>query len=269
VTTAADIQQLRTADDVGLTLAYMPAPGSTLTVLCTHGVGSSFYMTTLFGVAQLLREQGFSTAVLNNRGHDWLWMNRPDGRWLGASHERFEDCILDLEAAVQWLRERGHERIVLAGHSLGCLKVAYTAAHRPDLDALGLALCSGPRLPHSEPEVLGRAQDLLSSGRPNELLFVPIADEPPIERVFTAAAYVNKYAPEANTNILRLQGQLRMPTLVLAGTDEPPMLAFARDLQAALPNAAPLAVIAGANHFYTGRQEAVAEAIGSWLQTLA
>jgi len=267
---AAEVHQLRTADDVGLTLAYMPVPKSKLTVLCTHGVGSSFYMTTLFRVAQLLGEQGFSTAVLNNRGHDYLWMNRPDGRWLGASFERFEDCILDLEAAVGWLRERGHDRIVLAGHSLGCLKVAYTAAKRPELAPVALALCSGPRLPQGHnAEVLARAQDLVASDRPDELLFVPIPDEPPVARVFTAATYVNKYAPEANTNILEIADQLRLPTLVLAGTEEPPMLAFAHDLQAALPNAAPLATIDGANHFYAGRQEVVADVVGRWLGELA
>jgi pimeloyl-ACP methyl ester carboxylesterase len=269
VSSVAEIDQLRTADDVGLTLAYMPSPGSDLAVLCTHGVGSSFYMTTLFGVAQLLREQGFTTAVLNNRGHDYVWMNRPDGRWLGAAYERFEDCILDLEAAVGWLRERGHERIVLAGHSLGCLKVAYAAAKRPDLAGAGLALCSGPRLPHEHDEgVLEKARDLVAGGRPDELLFVPIPDEPPVARVFSAATYVNKYAAEANTNILKLADQLRLPALVLAGTEEPPMLAFAKDLQAALPNAAPLATIEGANHFYAGRQDVVAGVIGGWLRML-
>ncbi len=86
--------------------------------------------------------------------------------------------------------------------------------------------------------------------------------------MFSAATYVNKYAPEANTNILKLADQLRLPALVLAGTEEPPMLAFAKDLQAALPNAAPLATVEGANHFYAGRQDVVADVIGGWLRTL-
>ena len=172
--------------------------------------------------------------------------------------------------ALTGLADRSGPPAYLAGHSLGCLKVAYTAAKRPELAAIGLALCSGPRLPQGhDADVLARAQDLVSSGRPDELLFVPIPDEPPVARVFTAATYVNKYAPEANTDILEIADQLRLPTLVLAGTEEPPMLAFAHDLQAALPNAAPLATIDGANHFYAGRQEIVADVMGRWLGELA
>lgn len=91
-----------TADQVELFLEYFPPHDAARPiVLYTHGVGSSFYSSPLRRIAELLARSGIGGAVLNNRGHDWLTMNRRDGRWLGAACERFEDCTLDIAAGLE------------------------------------------------------------------------------------------------------------------------------------------------------------------------
>lgn len=271
-----DIATVTTSDGLELQLGYIaPVDTGRPVLLCTHGVANNFASTPLRTVAELLAKRGIGAAILSNRGHDWLSMNRRDQRWIGAAYERFEDSALDLGAAAAWLRQQGHERIVLAGHSLGGLKVGYTAAHALPEGVVGVALCSAPRLPDDKfwdmaeyRKLLSEAERRVSEGRPEELMFVPMpTNTPALKGVFTAATYVNKYGPRASTTMLRYVERISPPTLVLAGTKEPPQLDFAREVARAI--GATLAEIEGADHLYSGREEAVAQALGAWLDQIS
>lgn len=168
--------------------------------------------------------------------------------------------------------------MVLAGHSLGGLKVAYTQAFAPHSKVVGLALCSPPRLPDEKfwdqqwfQEQLGRARRLADEGRPDELMFVAMPNNPPgLKGVFSAATYLNKYGPEAATTLLRYVDRIAVPTLVLAGTEEAPLLDFARDVDRALGAGVRhrLIVVPGADHLYHGKEPEVAAALRSWFDEL-
>ena len=143
-----EIHRLVTEDGVTLQLAWLaPRDPRAPVLLATHGVGNSFTLSGLWGACQLLAGRGWGVAMINNRGHDWVAMNPGDRRWIGAAYERIEDSALDFQASQRWLREQGHGRIVIAGHSLGGLKAAYTQAFFPCQDVVALAMFSSPRLP--------------------------------------------------------------------------------------------------------------------------
>ena len=38
---------------------------------------------------------------------------------------KFTDCLLDIEGAINYAKEKGYKDIILEGHSYGCNKVIY------------------------------------------------------------------------------------------------------------------------------------------------
>ncbi len=247
-------------------------------LLATHGVGNSFTLSGLWRACQLLAARGWGVAFLNNRGHDWVAMNPGDRRWIGAAYERIEDGALDFQAGMQWLRERGHRRIVISGHSLGGLKAAYTQAHFPQDDVIALAMFSSPRLPDEQvwdwpahERLLAHCREMVEQGRGEELMHVDMpTNTPAMKGLMCYRTYINKYGPDAVTTTLRFADRIRVPTFLLAGELEKPQLSFSVDMERALVNAPSVrrVMVDNCDHIYTGCHERVAEAAHDWLMTL-
>lgn len=271
-----EIHSVTTDDGVALNFAFFPPkhPDDVVFVI-THGVGNSFHASPIWAIGEELAARGFSAVVTNNRGHDWVTQNVGDHRWLGAAFERIEESVLDFRAVFSWLEQRGHRRFVLAGHSLGGLKAAYMQAHAPHPNVIGLAMCSSPRLPDDKVwiwerhmEILNHCQTLMAEGKGNELLMVEMpTNTPAMKGLMSAATYANKYGPNAATTTLNFAERIAVPVLLLAGSKEKPQLSFSVDLEPALVNASSVTrvEIDGADHLYSGRHLAVADAIATWL----
>jgi pimeloyl-ACP methyl ester carboxylesterase len=271
-----EIHPLLTEDAVTLQLAWLPPrePQAPV-VLATHGVGNSFTLSGLWRALQLLGQRGWGVAMLNNRGHDWVAMNPGDRRWIGAAYEKIEDGALDFQAAQRWLRERGHRRIVIAGHSLGGLKAAYTQAHFPGEDVIALAMFSSPRLPDDKvwdwaahKRLLALCRDQVAQGRGEALMHVEMpTNTPAMKGLMSHATYLNKYGPQAASTALRYADRIGVPVFLLAGEHEKPQLSFSIDMEQALVNAPSVrrVMVAGCDHIYTGCHQQVADAAHDWL----
>ncbi len=277
--TTLEVQKLLTDDGVTVQVAWIPPRAPDLPVLLwTHGVGSSFTLSGLWTVCQHLASQGWGVAFINNRGHDWVALNPGDRRWIGAAFERFEDCVLDFQAALRWLRERGCRRIVIGGHSLGGLKAAYTQAFHPVDEVIALAMLSSPRLPDEQvwdwpahERLLAYCGDRIAEGRGEELMHIDMPTSTPAAKgVMCHRTYVNKYGPDAATTALRFADRIRVPTLLLAGELERPQLSFSADMERALVHAPAVRRIAveGCDHIYTGSHARVAGDVQGWLSGL-
>ncbi len=272
---AIDIEVITTSDGLGLHVIYEPPTGpDKFMLLCTHGVDSNFYASPYLSLGRRLREDGHGFAIVNNRGHDR--MCRISGKLFGSAYEVFEDCVLDLEAAANWLVEKGHRRIILSGHSLGALKVTYMQAFQPHPQVMALAPCSGPCLvEESSQEEFDRmwaeAQQFVDAGDGEHLIWArPPADGPGLWAPFSASTYVNKYGATANTRTLHYITKVKVPTLFIAGGLEKRFARHANDLYAALSGVTPTTVqiIEGATHNYVEQPDAVADTFRSWMATL-
>jgi pimeloyl-ACP methyl ester carboxylesterase len=87
-----------------------------------HGTSSSFYCEEYAGLfAEEFPVLGVATLFTNNRGSHVMeaWQNT------GAALEMFEDCLLDIDAWIQYALDSGYRRILLQGHSLGTEKIVY------------------------------------------------------------------------------------------------------------------------------------------------
>jgi hypothetical protein len=111
-----------------------------------------------------------------------------------------------------------------------------------------------------------KARELASSGRGDELLLVGF----PLPYYVTAAGYVDRYGPDERYNILNLLPRMRQPTLVTYGSNELGTSAAFAGMPEAIERLAgtgerpAVAVIAGADHIYTGCHDALAAVVTRW-----
>lgn len=264
---------LRTGDDLSNpgdeSARRFAADGAALgvdAVLLLHGAGGNFYSSTMMAsLAARFVERGIAALSANTRGHDGIsTTTAPIGRRVhGAAYEKVDACRQDVTAWLRFLRERGYQRLGLLGHSLGAVKAIYAQAHEAHANLTWLAALSPPCLAHSRFQSDPRGADfledyqnatrLVEAGRGQSLLEIRF----PMPYVVAAEGFVDKYGPEERYNFLKHIGRVVCPMVITYGSAELPTSAAFRDMPELAPAAAPnarmhVALVAGADHFYTG-----------------
>ena len=129
--------RFHTKEDIRLDgLLFEPVKKTNKIVINIHGTADYFYRQRyLDDVANQLADIGYACLTFDNRGsheeYDFIVEknNKRVGTVvIGANNEIFEDCLLDIEAAVSFAKSKGYCEIVLMGHSYGCNKIVYYAA---------------------------------------------------------------------------------------------------------------------------------------------
>ena len=139
------VRQLRlaTADDVGISAVYYPASTEPApAVVLLHDVGQSRDEWATFAV--LLQRTGIAALAIDLRGHGESTRRlTAQGPHRVDFHDftprDFEDMLLDVNAAVDWLAEQtgiDKHRIGVIGSSLGANVALRYAAFNEDLAAL-------------------------------------------------------------------------------------------------------------------------------------
>ena len=261
----------------------LPLQGSSIptAAILLHGVAGNFYNSSTFeSVIPRLLDLGLVVLTVNTRGHDSVYsatLGTVRSR-LGAAYETVDDCRADLAAWIAFLVARGHQSIVLIGHSLGAIKAVYSQALEKSPHVAAVIAISPPRLSYAAfmnaPESsiffesFHAAEQMVNEGRGTELFNARF----PFPILITAAGYIDKYGPAERYNLLRHAGELSCPALFLYGGKELTSggIAFAGLPEAllALPNAdrRSVAVVEEADHMYTGRGSQLADQISAWLQ---
>ncbi len=283
-----ELVQVTTADGLRLDGSLRPAdvqpaesniasrPGAIDAWILLHGTGSNFYSSRLLSALEQRCARQAAVLRVNTRGHDLVAAGgTPAKRWLGAAFERVDEAPLDLAAWVEFCRQRGYERIGLLGHSLGAVKAIYWLSEVPAAPVAALVAASPPRLSHAHyaasekaEEFLAtyhRAQEHVAAGRPDQLMLVKF----PLPYWVSAAAYVDRYGPGEQYNVLRRIERLRVPTLFTYGSRELQVDVAFRGMPEEiekLPAVAPrqVAVIAGGDHSYTTVELSLADRIELW-----
>jgi pimeloyl-ACP methyl ester carboxylesterase len=252
--------------------------------LLIHGTGSNFYSaSTLGGLTPKLLATGAAVLRGNTRGHDLISTGpTAHGRGLqGAAFERVDESPLDLVAWIALLRERGYQRIGLLGHSMGAIKAIFTLTQADPPEVAALVAMSPPHLSYSyycetdrAEEFLGtyrRAVELVDAGRGDELMLIRF----PLAYYVSAAGFVDRYGPDEKYNVLRMLDRVACPTFVTYGSSEMQSEITFRGMSDAverLSGAAKsleVAVIAGADHIYSGCHDVLGMRITRWLGRLA
>ena len=261
----------------GVTLS--PAGGTTspATIVWMHGNAAAFYDRPYVLIARELARLRYTVVLGNTRGHDiatTLW-KADDGSPMagggGSGWERMEDAPRDVAAWVDYAAARSPSPILLAGHSKGAQKVILYASERPAPLLKGVALISPDLHGFRMPGELEAARALVAEGRGLEVLpaqpWAPWYRQSAQTVVSHADTAARMLVSERETPLLALVG---VPVLVTFGGDERSGESeFAAIRQAA--SASPRVethILAGADHFYSGHEAALAMVIVRWASTL-
>ncbi|MFZ2522066.1 MAG: alpha/beta fold hydrolase [Minisyncoccia bacterium] len=252
-----------------------------------HGMGGNFYENRFIDVmAENITQAGYAFLSTNTRGHDIIADFPIAGseekyKRIGDAYEKFEECILDIKSAIDYLQKNGYEEVVLCGHSLGAVKVVYYVAKTQDVRVKKLVLMSPPDMiglaeeGSNHKDLLSQSQKMISEGRGDELLPVKIWDWYHL----SASTYVDLNTRDNPVDIFNtydktkpsILSEIKIPTFAFLGEkDDAAILPQQEALEVIKSKAvnAPsfeVAIIEGAPHSYFGKEQVMAERITKWL----
>ena len=282
----ADLVRVTTPDGFALSGAYFaPArqdrslPVDAL--LYFHGDSGNFYNPLYLKMGEYMAERGLAFLTGNRRGHDHVSNGAPGGPLGGYAHESVNDSRVDFAAWLDLLRERGHRRIALGGHSGGAVRSVYAQSTEKFDNVVTVIPVSPGEYNHKGvidlhgEDFLGpyrESERNLAEGRPDVLLRPGV----PWGSTWSARTWVDCFNVDNRYSVLARAPNIGCPTLFIFGSEEcvggsqelPVCGAACRGLQdAGHPNTR-VTVIEGANHGYVDHETELMDTIFSWLKTV-
>lgn len=289
-------QLVRTITSDGLELAGFFAKGkSDIAVFHSHGTSGDFYTHKFIETeGEMLAQKGISFLTANNRGHDvFADIRKHEGKkvgWasVGGGFERFEDCLIDIAAWLEFLQTQGIKRIILQGHSLSQKGMYYQHIKKdkrvvgqihlsPQNDAGIMYYALGEK---KYKEVNKRVEKMVREGRGNKILEKELS---PVSYVTSALMYYG-YLTEQGAGTLtpyhnpaspnwKTISEVKEPMLVVFGSEDvymKPSVKTASELIKEKTKSTPdttVEIISGATHSYLDYEKQLTSKIEHWIST--
>ena len=202
------ISDAYTTDGLKLPMVHFESSKKDICVIGIHGMCGTIidnYFATVWGNFLAEKEIGF--IYEHNRGHSIendIVMKDGTFKRFGCRYEIFEDCLYDIDLAIETAKQKGYKRIILLGHSLGCNKVIYYY-YKKHPDILGIILASAPdmvgshyRVQSDYKELLDEAKENINNKKPTKLLHKMIEDY----MYMSSQTYYNWYHKDTELNNL-------------------------------------------------------------------
>jgi pimeloyl-ACP methyl ester carboxylesterase len=253
---------------------YEPEGGATAgAALIFHGNTMNFYVGAPRFLPPALARLGLASLAFNRRGHDILGI-RDSRAAEGAAFQTTREAIADNRIAAEWLAARGYPRPVVIGHSNGGMLAVRHVADHPHTRALVLlsAHCGGRDLVRRASntgllagerleEITAQARALVAAGRGRELVLLP-----GWWYVASAESFLDLLTELPD--ILELAPRIACPVLYVRGDEEPADLYPAEEFQRRAGGECTVEIVPHCDHFYVGREVAVAAIVTSWLEAI-
>lgn len=103
-------------------------------VIVTNGTGGNIFENKFLRVlGDELEKEKFSYIYAHNSGaFHLIYTKTHNGKQGGMTTELFDYCEEDLQAFIDFAKEQGYKKIILAGHSYGANKVVYYLYKNPN-----------------------------------------------------------------------------------------------------------------------------------------
>ena len=202
--------------------------------------------------------------------------------------EPFETATLDVKAAVDFLAQLGAQDIVLAGHSLGSIRMTRYMVDTQDSRVKAMVHYAPTRdmpewmrsnMGHERYlDVVDRFSTMVSEGRGDEYIFElyePSYPAPPgleSQSLQTARNWLNWWGPAAQTRNTVWFGDLHVPQLLLSGDEDTvvtmPYMEELRDAAVNAPSVEFRWYEGGIGHLFAGARAAASQDTADWLADL-
>ncbi len=282
----ADLVEVTTQDGVLLGGAYF-APSverrpSTIEAVCFfHGDGGHFYRKLYLELGARLAANGIAFLAANRRGHDIVSGGAPDGPLAGYAHESVNDARLDYAAWLDLLKERGHTKVVIGGHSGGAVRAVYAQSKEKYPAVSGVIAVSPGEYDHQGlfnlhadefADAYSWCLERVESGDPDAYITPGI----PWGSTWTARAFIDCFNPDNRYSVTRRAAELECPALFVFGEEEcgdgprrlPVCGSAMRSLRDTDYGHVAVRVIEGADHGYRNRAPQLFATILGWLSDL-
>ncbi len=282
------IVAVKTNDQVKLHgVLFEPKQESTAIKIHIPGTAGSFFWNDFYpDLVQSALKLGMAQLNTNTRGTGVYDMEKGLPA-TGAALEKFEDCLLDIDAWIELALSKGYEQIVLEGHSFGTEKIVYYMNHgqyRDKVQAvilMGFSDTYGTQQKYEQEtgkSFTKEAQSLVDQGQEKQLLsdLTAFAGELPISagtyhNFFSASSECAQTLPFRNGKKLTLLSQINVPILgVISDNDDEEYTIIpikqAASLLESENNQAQVKIITNTDHGFTGKSEEVAATIESFLE---
>lgn len=276
------INDAYTKDSIRLPMVHFSGDEKDICVIFVHGMCQTIidnYFTIVCG--NILSEKKIGFLYAHNRGYSLendILMKDGSYTRCGCMYEIFEDCVLDIDLAIEKVKELGYKRIILMGHSYGCNKlIYYYYKKRPDI--LGMILASAPDmvglqlLRQKDYSILIKeAKENIDNGDPTKLLSNLVEDY----MYMSSQTYYNWFNKDSNLDNLPVINNsnnwyqfesIDIPILTFSGaleTDNYLHLDLLKD-KAKNCNNFECKIIENANHFYHNKEDEISSLILNWI----
>ncbi len=264
-------------------ILYCPNEDTKRIVIHVHGLYGNFYENGFLDIlAKTYTDRGYAFLTFNNRGVGAISELSKGDEFaiIGACFERFQDCILDLEGIINWVKQEGYNEIVLEAHSYGCNKALYyymKKKHPSIKQIVLLAPCDIPAecrkfLSKEEYQVAKEESTrLVNEGKENELVDFPVLPN----RKISAGTYYHDFLPGGEDDFIRYSDEKSKKNEILNHIDIPVLVVFGdidecvltepievvEDyLQSNISNCK-IEIIPGADHSYTNKYNELGKVI--------
>ncbi|MFA6513934.1 MAG: alpha/beta fold hydrolase [Patescibacteria group bacterium] len=258
-----------------------------------HGLSGNLF--SRIALAEKMVADGATVMVFNNRGFGLINQFRkinprqPDeyeSLVIGQAHEVFEDCVDDIDGAINTALNLGYKKVILVGHSTGCNKAAYYLSQKNPTCITGAILLApmsdyADGIKFTDPKIFNRAlkeaKRLIAAGKPGALLPADYWSRP-----IDAQRFISLFTPESKEEMFSyavpdkkpiILQKIKKPFLVvLAGedqfTDRPMKDVFAWFKKALIGKQAGPLMIKKSLHSFTGYEAKVKNIIFDFVKKL-
>lgn len=231
------IVRTKTSDGFQLSALFSEAKNSKKAIIHIHGMAetpmiNNYYQAMHDGYSKA----GYSFLVAEHRGTGTATeFNTDDGiKIVGNAYEKFEDCVFDIQAWIDFISRKGYEEIWIQSHSLGPSKVAYYVnTKKPKnitgliflspADMIGLVHCPDGIKDHKK--LLPEAKKLVGQHKGNIILSHKLWGA----EILSASTYLNLFGNGAKTAIFnygepelgwKVVNKINLPVLAITGTKD-------------------------------------------------
>jgi len=277
-----DLIYTTTEDKLILPGAHYSSNKKDLCIVFVHGMSGNILENVFANVlGQALSKNSIGFLYGHNRGYnhinDITVAGESTPRRIGATYEKFEESIYDIDAWIKQAANLGYSKIVLAGHSLGGPKVIHYMSKKSPSSVTGVILASPADMvalfEKDEPghaEILEEANKNISQGKPLEIIPHKIWDW----YYLSSQTMVDLFTRRGPTDVLPEISSITQPILALYGEIDD---SFIKSVQEDLDDLKKMAtncksftikIIPGANHTYDGKEAEFSNVILDWTKNL-
>jgi len=278
------IVKVKTPDNITLFGILSESENKDTILINIHGTGSCFYAEEFESeFIERLPNLGISVLFSNNRGNYTM----ESWQATGCAREKFEDCLIDIDAWIEFAINKGYKKVILQGHSLGTEKVVYymeKGKHKDLINGvilLGFADSFGCQMKFLETQNVNpmvNALELIKEGRGGELITsIHLCHAGVLPK--TANSYINCFSDDSELSKalplrkgkdLLFYQNINVPILgVISDTDEWNIM-LGVDTVSLLKNEnskARIETISNTDHSFSGKQKELVDIVEDFIKT--